>query len=150
MVILFYFELLLEFHFSMHIPLVQKTQQCTWCMYFLFLLLQAINNSSNIMKTTGTYLYLHCTANPFPVMKTGFSLCSFSHREIPVMKTGSLQWEQGSTVMKTGFPCVEKLTGKTLFSLQGMGLQWVLGIYKFVVQPTQRTKVCKYAVRIRW
>ena len=30
------------------------------------------------------------TVNPFPVMKTGFSLCSFSHREIPVMKTGSL------------------------------------------------------------
>mgnify|MGYP007101769659 CR=1 FL=1 len=49
------------------------------------------------------------TANPFPVMKTGFSLCSFSHREIPVMKTGSLQWEQGSPVMKTGF----SLCGKT-------------------------------------
>ena len=30
------------------------------------------------------------TANPFPVMTTGISLCSNSHREIPVMNTGSL------------------------------------------------------------
>ena len=31
------------------------------------------------------------------------SLCTNSHREIPVMNTGSLQWEQGFPVMKTGF-----------------------------------------------
>ena len=42
-------------------------------------------------------------------MKTGFSLRTFSHREIPVMKTGSLQWEQGSPVMKTGFSLWEKV-----------------------------------------
>ena len=34
------------------------------------------------------YVKATYTANPFPIMKTGFSLCSFSHREIPVMKTG--------------------------------------------------------------
>ena len=28
-----------------------------------------------------------CTANPFPVMITGISLCSNSHREFPVMNT---------------------------------------------------------------
>ena len=28
-----------------------------------------------------------CTANPFPVMTTGISLCSNSHREFPVMNT---------------------------------------------------------------
>ena len=44
-----------------------------------------------------------CTANPFPVMTTGISLCTNSHREFPVMNTGSLQWEQGFHVMKTGF-----------------------------------------------
>ena len=43
------------------------------------------------------------TANPFPVMTTGISLCTNSHREFPVMNTGSLQWEQGFPVMKTGF-----------------------------------------------
>ena len=37
-------------------------------------------------------VYLHlifeiCTANPFPVMITGISLCSNSHREFPVMNT---------------------------------------------------------------
>ena len=36
-------------------------------------------------------------------MTTGTSLCSNSHREIPVINTGSLQWEQGFPVMKTGF-----------------------------------------------
>ena len=31
------------------------------------------------------------TANPFPVMTTGISLRTLSHREFPVMNTGSLQ-----------------------------------------------------------
>ena len=43
------------------------------------------------------------TANPFPVMTTRISLCTNSHMEIPVMNTGSLQWEQGFPVMKTDF-----------------------------------------------
>ena len=38
-------------------------------------------------------------------MTTGISLCTNSHREIPVMNTGSLQWEQGFPVIKQGFPC---------------------------------------------
>ena len=41
-----------------------------------------------------------CTANPFPVMTTGISLCSNSHREIPVMNTESLQLEEGFPVKK--------------------------------------------------
>ena len=43
------------------------------------------------------------TANLFPVMTTGISLCTNSHMEIPVMNTGSLQWEQEFPVMKTDF-----------------------------------------------
>ena len=49
------------------------------------------------------------TANPFPVMTTGISLSSNSHREFPVMNTGSLQWERGFPVMKTGFSLCGKL-----------------------------------------
>jgi hypothetical protein len=49
------------------------------------------------------------TANPFPVMTTGISLCSNSHRKIPVMNTGSLQWEKGFPVMKTWFSLWELL-----------------------------------------
>ena len=55
------------------------------------------------------------TANPFPVMTTGISLCSDPHREIPVINTGSLQWEQGFHVMKQVFPVRIYYTGKTLF-----------------------------------
>jgi hypothetical protein len=43
------------------------------------------------------------TAISFPVMTTGISLCTNSHREVTVMKTGSLQWEQGFPVLKG--PC---------------------------------------------
>ena len=43
-------------------------------------------------------------------MTTGNSLCSNSHREIPVMNTGSLQWEQGFPVMKTGLSLWEFTT----------------------------------------
>ena len=42
-------------------------------------------------------------------MTTRISLCSNSHREIPVMNTGSLQWEEGFPVMKTGFSLWELL-----------------------------------------
>ena len=35
------------------------------------------------------------------------------------MNTGTLQWEQGSPVMKTGFSC-----GNWLWAIQGLGLQW--------------------------
>ena len=50
-----------------------------------------------------TSLTCHHTANPFPVMTTGISLCTNSHREIPVMNTGSLQWQLRFPLMKTGF-----------------------------------------------
>ena len=50
------------------------------------------------------------TANPFPVMTTWISLCTKSHREISVMNTVSLQWEQGFPVMKTGFSLWEFTT----------------------------------------
>ena len=78
-------------------------------------------------NTSSSYLpvcvFVH-TANPFPVMKTGFSLWTFSHREIPVMKTGSLQWEQGSPVMKTGFSLLGKVHRENPVFITGMGLQW--------------------------
>ena len=75
------------------------------------------------------------TANPFPVMKTGFSLCTFSHREIPVMKAGSLQWEQGSPVMKTGFSLWKKSSqGK---SCSGLVLaQYGIVVYKRISLPS--------------
>ena len=40
------------------------------------------------------------------------------------MKTGTLQWEQGYPVMKTGIPCGNWLIGSFLWALQGLGLQW--------------------------
>ena len=42
------------------------------------------------IKDTIYLRLLHC-ANPFPVMITGISLCTHSHREFPVMNTGSLK-----------------------------------------------------------
>ena len=57
-------------------------------------------------------------------MTTGICLCSSSHREIPVMNTGSLQWEEGFPVMKAGFSPWELIhTEKTLF-WPCTGLQW--------------------------
>ena len=50
---------------------------------------------------------MHC--KPIPVMKTGFSLCIFSHREKPVFIT----WETCNE--NRFFFCVGKYKGKTLF-----------------------------------
>ena len=75
------------------------------------------------------YDALNNTANPFPVMTTGISLCSNSHREFPVMNTGSLQWEQGFPVMKTGFSLWE-------FTTQGKPCSGpVLALYGIAVMP---------------
>ena len=51
---------------------------------------------------------MHC--KPIPVMKTGFSLWSFSHREKPVFIAGI------SCNTKRFFPVLKNFTGKTLFS----------------------------------
>ena len=51
------------------------------------------------MTLNGFLVFFTYTANPFPVMTTGISLCSNSHREFPVMNTGSLQWEHAFPVM---------------------------------------------------
>ena len=50
---------------------------------------------------------LHC--KPIPVMKTGFSLCTFPNREKPVFITGI------PANVNRFFPVWEKYTGKTLF-----------------------------------
>ena len=50
---------------------------------------------------------MHC--KPIPVMKTGFSLCSISHREKPVFIT----WEP--CIENRFFPVWKYYTGKTLF-----------------------------------
>ena len=52
-------------------------------------------------------LYIHC--KPIPVMKTGFSLCTFSHREKPV----SISWDPCNE--NRFFPVGKKYTGKSLF-----------------------------------
>ena len=49
----------------------------------------------------------HC--KPIPVMKTGFSLCTFSHREKPV----SISWDPCNE--NRFFPVGKKYTGKSLF-----------------------------------
>ena len=49
----------------------------------------------------------HC--KPIPVMKTGFSLCTFSHREKPV----SISWDPCNNYRF--FPVGKKYTGKSLF-----------------------------------
>ena len=49
----------------------------------------------------------HC--KPVPVMKTGFSLCTFSHREKPV----SISWDPCNE--NRFFPVGKKYTGKSLF-----------------------------------
>ena len=51
--------------------------------------------------------YIHC--KPIPVMKTGFSLCTFSHREKPV----SISWDPCNE--NRFFPVGKKYTGKSLF-----------------------------------
>ena len=53
------------------------------------------------------FLWLHC--KPIPVMKTGFSLCTFPNREKPVFITGF------QANVNRFFPVSEKYTGKTLF-----------------------------------
>ena len=55
----------------------------------------------------GRRLWYHC--KPIPVMKTGFSLCSVSHREKPVFIT----WEP--CIEDRLFPAWKYYTGKTLF-----------------------------------
>ena len=52
-------------------------------------------------------IFMHC--KPIPVMKTGFSLCTFSHREKPVF-VDSVPCNENRF-----FPLWEKYTGKTLF-----------------------------------
>mgnify|MGYP006903695222 CR=1 FL=1 len=51
--------------------------------------------------------YLHC--KPIPVMKTGFSLCTFPNREKPVFIAGI------PANVNRFFPVWEKYTGKSLF-----------------------------------
>ena len=112
-------DILLSQVFGIPIPTIwtylqdsnQLYRLCFWTSFFfcwnskyLGCLLLLTNEVSLIIK------YHNYTANPFPVITTGISLCSNSHREFPVMNTrfpvmntGSLQWEQGFPVMKTGF-----------------------------------------------
>jgi hypothetical protein len=52
---------------------------------------------------------LHLTALTKETYFTGSSMWSNSHREILVINTGSLQWEDGFPVMKIGFSLWELL-----------------------------------------
>ena len=82
---------------------------------------------------------IHC--KPIPVMKTGFSLCTFSHREKPVFIT---------RFPGDGNRCWEKYTGKTLFSLQG----WVCSVANITIfnKVLKVQKNCKFlsGISIKW
>jgi hypothetical protein len=57
---------------------------------------------------------LHC--KPIPCNENRVFPVKFSHREIPVMKTGVPAIRTGVPCNEKGvFPCVENFTGKTLF-----------------------------------
>ena len=70
-----------------------------------------MKQSRHLLGTT----YYH-TANPFPVMKTGFSLWGNSHREKPVFITGNPVLIAGILFSSQGFPCEDPV-------LPCMGLQ---------------------------
>jgi hypothetical protein len=71
----------------------------------------------------GSTAALDCTANPFPVMTTGISLCINSHREIPVLNTGS-----------RGVPCNENRFFPVRITTQGKPCSGpVLALYGVVV-----------------
>ena len=48
------------------------------------------------------------------------------YREIPVMKTGTLQWGQGFPVIKTGFSLWELIYREFPVSIQGLGLHFAV------------------------
>ena len=50
----------------------------------------SLSSEQKILVVLGVVDMCH-TANPFPVMTAGISLCTNSHREFPAMNTGSLQ-----------------------------------------------------------
>ena len=52
----------------------------------------------------------------------GFPCVVFPHKEKPVFITGNPILIAGTLFSLQGFPCEKNYTGKTLFSLQGMGL----------------------------
>jgi hypothetical protein len=60
-------------------------------------------------KVTFTHSRIEQHCKPIPVMKTGFSLCTFSHREKPV----SISWDPCNE--NRFFPVGKKYTGKSLF-----------------------------------
>ena len=79
------------------------------------------DHSTSRSSSRGSSLYVHC--KPIPVMKTGFSLWTFSHREKPVFITGIPAMRTGFPVMKTGFSQWEKVHRENPVFITGMGLQ---------------------------
>ena len=62
------------------------------------------------------FFFLYYTAIPYREVQGHY-------REIPVMNTGSLQWEQGSLLWKQVFPCWELAYREFPVSCTGLGLQ---------------------------
>ena len=58
-----------------------------WSKMILKSFLYFLPKLQNQLTKNGHNFSKKCTANPFPVMTTGISLCSNSHREFPVMNT---------------------------------------------------------------
>ena len=48
---------------------------------------QSVREGGSFLRLSVGRIKTKYTANPFPVMITGISLCSNSHREFPVMNT---------------------------------------------------------------
>ena len=92
-----------------------------WCKNYLKLSCE--KNPPTFIPCPIAFVY-SSTANPFPVMTTGISPCSNSHREFPVMNTGSMQSEEGFPVKKIGFSLWEFTTQGKPCSGHVLALHW--------------------------
>ena len=77
---------------------------------------------------------LHC--KPLPCNENKVSPVKFSHREIPVMKTGVPVMRTGVPVMRTGVPCNENRFFPVCKTSQGKPCSGpVLALYRIAVRP---------------
>ena len=107
-----------------------------WCTNLYFYACELVSNGFGVMLRRK---FSVCTCKPWTELKQDTTWCiqyylSFrdkgevslqsltgKYRENPVMKTGTLQWEQGYPVMKAGFSLWELTYRELSVSLTGFG-----------------------------